>query len=329
MQSVLELSTRIAVNVEEAIDDLVDLRARLSRFAADHGAAIAAAGTHRFSGGEAAARSPTVRAKPSWRSSLGWLAARHPVSACTCTSVSARRRRRSPVLTGCASTSRSCSRCGRTHRSGEGRSTGLASTRAPDPRGSPAQRLPRVRGTSRSFERIVERGAEPAAAPTTRTAGGTSASIRGRHRRDADLRRADARRERRRARSLIQSLVATLGSAFECGEHLAAEPRRRARGEPRASGEGRARGPAHRSRRRHRAARRPTRSARSSNAAPRLRTRSAARRSSSSSSRSSSYGQRSRRAAAASTTTRRMRRPSRGGSSEQTVPSRAAAIGVF
>src|SRR5271169_46961 len=49
LQSALEISTRIAVTVEEAVDEAVDLRERLSRIAGDHGAALAAAGTHPFS----------------------------------------------------------------------------------------------------------------------------------------------------------------------------------------------------------------------------------------------------------------------------------------
>src|ERR1022692_2728426 len=49
VQSVLEISTRIAVTVEGVMDEVVDLRERLSRIAADHGTALAAAGTHPFS----------------------------------------------------------------------------------------------------------------------------------------------------------------------------------------------------------------------------------------------------------------------------------------
>ena len=49
LQSMLEISTRIAVTVEEAVDEVVDLRSHLARIAADHGVALAASGTHPFS----------------------------------------------------------------------------------------------------------------------------------------------------------------------------------------------------------------------------------------------------------------------------------------
>ena len=117
MQSVVEVSTRIAANVEEAVDDLVDLRARLIRAAADEGAAIASAGTHPFSRYEQQAITDRPRYTELAERSAG---ARPAIrsSACTSTSVSAPRRRRSPARTGCATTCRSCSRCRRTPLSG-------------------------------------------------------------------------------------------------------------------------------------------------------------------------------------------------------------------
>ena len=48
-QSVVETATRISASVAEAVDDLVDLRARLRRAAAEDGPLIASAGTHPFS----------------------------------------------------------------------------------------------------------------------------------------------------------------------------------------------------------------------------------------------------------------------------------------
>jgi len=78
LQSVVEVSTRIAASVEGAVDDIADLRGRLTRVAAEQGAAIASAGTHPFSRYE----HQDVTDRPRYAElaeSFGWLAVRHPV----------------------------------------------------------------------------------------------------------------------------------------------------------------------------------------------------------------------------------------------------------
>ena len=49
LQSMIEVSTRVAGSVAEAVDDLIDLRQRVSSVAAEHDLLIASAGTHPFS----------------------------------------------------------------------------------------------------------------------------------------------------------------------------------------------------------------------------------------------------------------------------------------
>src|SRR5512136_2293901 len=78
LQSMLEITTRIAVTVEEAVDEVVDLRSRLGRVAADHGVALAASGTHPFSHCDV----QRVTDRPRYAElaeSLGWLVSRQPI----------------------------------------------------------------------------------------------------------------------------------------------------------------------------------------------------------------------------------------------------------
>jgi glutamate---cysteine ligase / carboxylate-amine ligase len=78
LQSVAETSTRIAATVEEALEEVVDLRAQLGRIAADHEVALAAAGTHPFSRSD----QQLVTDRPRYlglAEKLGYLASRQPV----------------------------------------------------------------------------------------------------------------------------------------------------------------------------------------------------------------------------------------------------------
>ena len=180
LQSMLEISTRIAVTVEEAVDEVVDLRSRLGRIAADHGVALAAAGHASVLALRRAARHRPAALHRSWRTASAGSSRASRSSACTCTSAPARPRRRSRAPTGCATTSRSCLRSPRTPRCGTAGRRGHASTRATILEDLPRTGLPPA---LESFDDLRDdsssMGSAPGASPTTRTSGGTCDRIRG------------------------------------------------------------------------------------------------------------------------------------------------------
>ena len=49
LQSFVEVSTKVAANVADAVEDIAELRSRLRRVAAEHETAIVSAGSHPFS----------------------------------------------------------------------------------------------------------------------------------------------------------------------------------------------------------------------------------------------------------------------------------------
>ena len=224
LQSVVEVSTRIATNVEEALDDLVDLRGRLSRVAAQQGAAIASAGTHPFSHYE----HQDVTDRPRYTElaeSFGWLAARHPVfglhvhvgvsSAAKAVACANGLRDHLPELLALSANSPFW----------QGRFTGLASTRAKILEDLPRTGLPPALTSFAEFEHIVERGTRAGCFPDYTHIWW---DIRPHPRLGTiEVRVCDAQTRVANVAAiaaLVQSLVATLGSAFECGEISPASP---------------------------------------------------------------------------------------------------------
>lgn len=224
LQSVVEVSTRIAVNVEEAVDDLVDLRGRLARVATEQGAAIAAAGTHPFSRYE----HQDVTDRPRYAElseSFGWLAARHLVfglhvhvgvsSAAKAIACADGLRDHLPELLALSANSPFW----------QGRPTGLASTRAQILEDLPRTGLPPALATFANFEHLVERGVRVGCFPDYTHIWW---DIRPHPRYGTiEVRICDAQTHVENIAAiaaLIQSLVAMLGSAFECGEMPATSP---------------------------------------------------------------------------------------------------------
>jgi carboxylate-amine ligase len=224
LQSVVEVSTRISSSVPEAIDDLVDLRARLRLAAAAEDALIASAGTHPFSRYD----KQEVTDRPRYielAESLGWVGARQLVfglhvhvgvgSADKAIACANGLRGSLPELLALSANSPFW----------QGRATGLASTRANIIDGLPRSGLPPALSSFDEFERIVERG--------VRTGCFTDYThiwwdvrpqpLLG----TVEVRVCDGQTRVENVAALaalIQSLVATLGSAFECGEVGPADP---------------------------------------------------------------------------------------------------------
>jgi glutamate---cysteine ligase / carboxylate-amine ligase len=218
LQSVVETSTRIAVNVEEAVEDLVDLRSRLSRVASEQGAAIAAAGTHPFSRYEY----QDVTDRPRYAElsdNFGWLAARHLVfglhlhvgvsSAAKAIACADGVRDYLPELLALSANSPFW----------QGRPTGLASTRAQVLQDLPRTGLPPTLASFANFEELVERGMRAGCLPDYTHIWW---DIRPHPRYGTiEVRICDAQTRVESIAAiaaLVQALVATLGSAFECGE---------------------------------------------------------------------------------------------------------------
>jgi glutamate---cysteine ligase / carboxylate-amine ligase len=218
LQSVLELSTRIAVTVEEAVDEVVDLRSRLGRIAADHGVALAAAGTHPFSRHD----DQRVTDRPRYTElaeSLGWLASRQPVfglhvhvgagSAAKAIACADGLRDHVPELLALSANSPLR----------HGRPTGHASTRAAILEDLPRSGLPPALESFEAFEHLVESGVRAGCfsdytylwwdvRPHPRL--GT-----------VEMRICDAQTHVSSVAgiaALVQALAATIGSAFACGE---------------------------------------------------------------------------------------------------------------
>ena len=218
LQSVLEISTRISVTVEEAVDEVVDLQERLGRIAADHGTALAAAGTHPFSRCD----EQRVTDRPRYRDlaeSLGWLASRQPVfglhvhvgagSAAKAIACADGIRDHVPELLALSANSPF-------H---HGRRTGHASTRATILEDFPRTGLPPALGSFETFERIVEHGARAGCFPDYTYLWW---DVRPHPRLGTvEVRICDAQTQVSNVAAiaaLIQSLAATIGSAFECGD---------------------------------------------------------------------------------------------------------------
>ena len=224
LQSVVETSTRIAVNVEEAVEDLVDLRSRLSRVASEQGAAIAGAGTHPFSRYEY----QDVTDRPRYAElsdSFGWLAARHLVfglhvhvgmsSAAKAIACADGLRDYLPELLALSANSPFW----------QGRPTGLASTRAQILEDLPRTGLPPMLGSFANFENLVEHGVRAGCFPDYTHIWW---DIRPHPRYGTiEVRICDAQTRVESIAAiaaLVQALAATLGSAFECGEMPATSP---------------------------------------------------------------------------------------------------------
>lgn len=224
LQSVVEVSTKISGGVAEAMDDLVDLRARLRRAAGDEGALIASAGTHPFSRYE----HQEVTDRPRYAElseSLGWVAARQLVfglhvhigvgSAEKAIACADGLRSFLPELLALSANSPFW----------QGRPTGLASTRVKILEGMPRSGLPPALTSFTEFERLVERGVRTGCFPDYTHIWW---DVRPHPRLGTvEVRICDGQTRIENVAALaalIQSLVATLGSAFECGEVAPVEP---------------------------------------------------------------------------------------------------------
>ena len=218
LQSVVETSTRIATTVGEAIDDLIDLRERLSRVAAEQDALIASAGTHPFSRYE----DQDVTDRPRYArlaESFGWVAAQQMVfglhvhvgvsSAAKAIACANGVRNHLPELLALSANSPFW----------QGRPTGLASTRAKILEGLPRAGLPPALSSFEDFELLVERGVRTGCFPDYTQIWW---DVRPHPRLGTiEVRIADGQTRIGSIAAIVafvQSLVATLGSDFECGE---------------------------------------------------------------------------------------------------------------
>ena len=218
VQSMLETTTRIAVTVAEAVDEIVDLRSRLGRIAADHGVALAAAGTHPFSRCDA----QLVTDQPRYTElaeRLGWLASRQPVfglhvhigagSAAKAIAFADGLRNHVPELLALSANSPLR----------HGRPTDHASTRATILEDLPRSGLPPAIASFDAFEGIVDRGVRSGCFPDYTHIWW---DVRPHPRLGTvELRICDAQTHVSSvaaSAALVQSLAATVGSAFECGD---------------------------------------------------------------------------------------------------------------
>jgi carboxylate-amine ligase len=224
LQSVVEASTRISSTVADAVEDLTDLRDRLRRVAADESSLIASAGTHPFSRYEH--QEPTERPRYiELVEQLGWLAARQLVfglhvhvgvnSAEKAIACANGIRPHLPELLALSANSPFW----------QGRATGLASTRAKILDGLPRSGLPPVLASFEDFERFVDQGVRAGCFPDythiwwdvrPHPLLGT-----------VEIRICDAQTRIESVAAivaLVQSLVAVIGSAFECDKTLPAIP---------------------------------------------------------------------------------------------------------
>ena len=223
-QSVVETSTKISGSVAEAIDDLVDLRARLRRAAGEEDTLIASAGTHPFSRYD----SQEVTERPRYAAlseSLGWLADRQLIfglhvhigvgSADKAIACADGIRSSLPELVALSANSPFW----------QGRHTGLASTRAKISETLPRTGLPPALGSFAEFERLVEQGVSTGCFPDYTHIWW---DVRPHPRLGTiEIRICDGQTRVESVAALaalIQSLVATLGSAFECDEEIPACP---------------------------------------------------------------------------------------------------------
>ena len=223
-QSVVESATRIGGSVGEAVDDLVDLRARLRRAAAEESTLIVSAGTHPFSLYE----HQEVTDRPRYaalQQSLGWLADRQLIfglhvhvgvgSADKAIACADGLRGFLPELVALSANSPFW----------QGRDTGLASTRVKLSEGLPRTGPPPALGSFAGFEQLVEQGVRTGCFPDYTHIWW---DVRPHPRLGTiEIRICDGQTRVENVAALaalVQSLVAALGSAFECEQELPACP---------------------------------------------------------------------------------------------------------
>ena len=224
LQSVVEVATNVAHSVDEAMDDLRSLRARLRDAAAEREALIVSAGTHPFSRYE----HQEVTDRPRYRElveDMGWVAERElifglhvhvglgsPDTAIACLNAT---RTFLPELLALSANSPFW----------QARPTGLASTRTKVFEAFPRSGLPPAFASWEEFELLVDRGIKAGSfadytyiwwdlRPHPRL--GT-----------IELRICDAQASIGAVEgivALVQSLVATLAEAYEAGETLPLQP---------------------------------------------------------------------------------------------------------
>jgi len=213
VQSMIEVSTRIAGSVADATEDLVDLRERVCSVAAEHDLLIAAAGTHPFSRCD----DQQVTERPRYMRlarRLGGLVAHQPAfglhihvgvsSAAKAIACADGVRGFLPELVALSANSPFW----------EGRSSGFASTRA-----RILESFPPALSSMREFEELVDHGVR-----TGSLADYTHLwwDVRPHPKLGTvEIRVCDTQTRIESVAAiaaLVQSLVATLGSAFECGE---------------------------------------------------------------------------------------------------------------
>jgi glutamate---cysteine ligase / carboxylate-amine ligase len=224
LQSVVEVATNVAHSVDEAMDDLRSLRARLRDAAAEREALIVSAGTHPFSRYE----HQEVTDRPRYRElieDMGWVAERElifglhvhvglgsPDTAIACLNAT---RTFLPELLALSANSPFW----------QARPTGLASTRTKVFEAFPRSGLPPAFASWEEFELLVDRGIKAGSfadytyiwwdlRPHPRL--GT-----------IELRICDAQASIGAVEgivALVQSLVATLAEAYEAGETLPVQP---------------------------------------------------------------------------------------------------------
>jgi len=224
LQSVVEVSTRIATTVPEAIDDLADLRFRLRHAAGEHDASIAAAGTHPFSRydrQEITERPRYVRLAQHLR----WLASRQAIfglhvhvgigSADKAAACASGLRCLLPALLAVSANSPFW----------QGRATGFASTRTKVNEALPRSGLPPVFGSFAGFEAYVEAGVRAGCFPDYTHIWW---DIRPHPRFGTlEIRICDAQTRLESVAAvaaLVQSLVATIGGEVDCGASPVAVP---------------------------------------------------------------------------------------------------------
>lgn len=224
LQSVVEVSTRVAATVPEAIDDLADLRYRLCQAADEQGVSLASAGSHPFS----RYRRQEVTERPRYlrlARGLGWLAQRQVIfglhvhvglssgdKALACANGV---RRVLPELLAVSANSPFW----------QGRSTGLASTRVKVAESLPRSGLPPELGSFAEFVEVVDTGVRAGCFPDYTHIWW---DVRPHPRLGTlEVRICDAQTRLESVAAiaaLVQSLVATVGSRFDCGDVPPATP---------------------------------------------------------------------------------------------------------
>jgi glutamate---cysteine ligase / carboxylate-amine ligase len=224
LQSVVEVATNVAHSVDEAMDDLRGLRARLRDAAAERDALIASSGTHPFSRYE----HQDVTDRPRYRElieDMGWVAERElifglhvhvgldsPETAIACMNAT---RTFLPELLALTANSPFW----------QARPTGLASTRTKVFEAFPRSGLPPAFASWEEFELLVDRGVKTHSFPDYTYIWW---DLRPHPRLGTiELRICDAQTSLDAVSgvvALVQSLVATLAEAYEAGESLPVQP---------------------------------------------------------------------------------------------------------